>query len=153
MNYLLPQVVIPLLLSAAKALDGHVSEAEELLKHALDLAMPDEMLMPFAEQSEALMPLMRSISGVYPEREMQALLNLCKRQTEGAEAIRLSLHGSPSLLSGRQREVALLLKDGLTIRQIAKRLEISENTVKSTVKAIYDRLGVHTRVELMKTNL
>ncbi|MFA7620985.1 MAG: LuxR C-terminal-related transcriptional regulator [Aminobacteriaceae bacterium] len=153
MNYLLPQVVIPLLLSAAKTLDGRISEAGELLKHALDLAMPDEMLMPFAEQSEALMPLMRSISGVYPERKMQALLNLCKRQTEGAEAIRLSLYDSPSLLSGRQREVALLLKDGLTIRQIAKRLEISENTVKSTVKAIYDRLGVHTRVELMKTNL
>jgi DNA-binding NarL/FixJ family response regulator len=50
-------------------------------------------------------------------------------------------------LSTRQIEVLELLAAGCSNEQIARRLVISTNTVKFHIAAIYDRLGVHTRVE------
>jgi DNA-binding NarL/FixJ family response regulator len=56
--------------------------------------------------------------------------------------------GSPlSQLSPRQREVLALLALGMDNDQIAARLYISRNTVKFHVRTIYERLGVHNRVE------
>jgi DNA-binding NarL/FixJ family response regulator len=56
--------------------------------------------------------------------------------------------GSPlSQLSPRQREVLALLALGMDNDQIATRLYISRNTVKFHVRTIYERLGVHNRVE------
>lgn len=49
------------------------------------------------------------------------------------------------LLTTRQREVAVLLVEGLTTPQIAQRLGCSRPTVRSHVEQIYARLGVHTR--------
>lgn len=50
-------------------------------------------------------------------------------------------------LSPRQREVLQLLSLGMDNDQIAARLYISRNTVKFHVRTIYERLGVHNRVE------
>jgi two-component system, NarL family, response regulator NreC len=50
-------------------------------------------------------------------------------------------------LSSRQLEVLELLASGCSNEQIARRLVISTNTVKFHIAAIYERLGVHTRVE------
>ena len=50
-------------------------------------------------------------------------------------------------LSPRQREVLELLALGMDNDQIASRLFISRNTVKFHVRTIYERLGVHNRVE------
>jgi two-component system, NarL family, response regulator DevR len=56
--------------------------------------------------------------------------------------------GSPlDQLSPRQREVLQLLSLGMDNDQIAARLYISRNTVKFHVRTIYERLGVHNRVE------
>ncbi len=51
----------------------------------------------------------------------------------------------PGALSRREREIAELLADGRTNRQIAARLSISENTVESHVGAILGKLGVNGR--------
>ena len=50
-------------------------------------------------------------------------------------------------LSPRQREVLQLIALGMDNDQIATRLYISRNTVKFHVRTIYERLGVHNRVE------
>ncbi|HWM11237.1 MAG TPA: response regulator transcription factor [Solirubrobacteraceae bacterium] len=56
-------------------------------------------------------------------------------------------NGHTGTLSERQREVLELLAEGLPNDVIAERLFISKNTVKFHVAAIYDRLGVHNRVQ------
>ena len=56
-------------------------------------------------------------------------------------------------LSERQREVLELLGQGLSNAAIARRLFISENTVKFHVAAIYQRLGVSNRVQAMQAFL
>jgi DNA-binding NarL/FixJ family response regulator len=51
-------------------------------------------------------------------------------------------------LTEREREVALLVAGGLSNRQVAARLVISEKTAKNHVQRVLDKLGVHSRTEL-----
>ena len=53
-------------------------------------------------------------------------------------------------LTQREREVALLVADGLRSREVAERLWIASQTVKSHLKTIFDKLGVRNRVELAR---
>jgi len=50
-----------------------------------------------------------------------------------------------SALTDREREVLDLLAQGLTNKEIAEQLVITSNTVKRHLKAIFEKLGVHTR--------
>jgi DNA-binding NarL/FixJ family response regulator len=51
----------------------------------------------------------------------------------------------PVELRPREREIMQFIADGLSNRQIAARLVISEKTVKNHICSIYQRLGVHVR--------
>jgi DNA-binding NarL/FixJ family response regulator len=53
-----------------------------------------------------------------------------------------------ALLTRREEEVVHLVEDGLTNRQIAVKLGLSEHTVRNNLFRIFDKLGVSTRVEL-----
>ncbi|MDQ4059410.1 MAG: response regulator transcription factor [Actinomycetota bacterium] len=50
-------------------------------------------------------------------------------------------------LTARERDVLALLALGLANKQIARRLGISEKTVKTHVTRIFSRIGVHDRVQ------
>ena len=52
-------------------------------------------------------------------------------------------------LSDREYEVLAELVRGRTIATIAEQLVVSENTVKAHTKAIYRKVDVHTREELL----
>jgi len=53
------------------------------------------------------------------------------------------------LLTRRQEQVVTLVCQGLTNREIADQLRLSEHTVKNYLFRIFDRLGVSSRVELV----
>jgi two-component system nitrate/nitrite response regulator NarL len=53
------------------------------------------------------------------------------------------------LLSKRQQDIVRCITEGLTNREIAARLKLSEHTVKNYIFRIFDRLGVSTRVEMV----
>lgn len=50
-----------------------------------------------------------------------------------------------SMLTKRQYSIALLLKEGLTNKEIAKKLSLSEGTVKNYISVIYELLFVSNR--------
>jgi len=52
-------------------------------------------------------------------------------------------------LTEREQEICTLMVEGLTNRQIADRLYISEGTVKNYISNIYDKTGIHDRVKLI----
>jgi two-component system response regulator DesR len=56
----------------------------------------------------------------------------------------------PGPLSGREREVVVLIAAGATNREIAQRLFLSPHTVKEHTSAIYRKLGVRNRAEAVK---
>lgn len=51
-------------------------------------------------------------------------------------------------LSSREREIAQLVALGMSNKEIAKQADITEQTVKTHLKTIYEKVGVHTRLEL-----
>lgn len=56
------------------------------------------------------------------------------------------------LLAGmteREKEICSLLAEGLTNKQIAETLYISEGTVKNYISSIYDKAGIHDRGKLI----
>lgn len=54
-------------------------------------------------------------------------------------------------LTPREEDVVLLVQRGLSTQDIARELTISPNTVKTHLRAIYDKSGFHTRVALIAT--
>ena len=57
---------------------------------------------------------------------------------------------SPGRLSPRELEVARLIADGASNRDAAERLFLSERTVESHVSSIFNKLGIDTRVALVR---
>ncbi|GAB7035710.1 response regulator transcription factor [Streptomyces sp. NPDC021749] len=82
-------------------------------------------------------------------RVMERLRNRGRGQAAEAEAGAEAESASSELarLSPREREVLDLIAEGMTNRQIADRLFLSEKTVKNRVSAILSKLGVGRRVQ------
>jgi len=57
-------------------------------------------------------------------------------------------NGQTTALSRREREVALLVVEGLTNREIASRIFVSERTVEGHVEHIRNKLGCRSRAEV-----
>jgi DNA-binding NarL/FixJ family response regulator len=55
-----------------------------------------------------------------------------------------------AMLSPRELEVARLIAEGLTVRQIGSRLNISPRTVDTHISKLYDKLGVRTRIQAIQ---
>jgi DNA-binding CsgD family transcriptional regulator len=58
--------------------------------------------------------------------------------------------GPYPVLTGRQLEIARLVADDLTNRQIAARLFLSERTVETHVTNILNKLGLSSRVQISR---
>jgi DNA-binding CsgD family transcriptional regulator len=58
--------------------------------------------------------------------------------------------GGPGSLTARERDVARLAASGLSAKEIADRLFVSERTVETHLTRVYAKLGVTTKVELVR---
>jgi non-specific serine/threonine protein kinase len=56
--------------------------------------------------------------------------------------------GQPSILSRRELEVAALIGDGLSNREIAHKLFIAERTVDNHVQHIFNKLNFNSRAQI-----
>ncbi len=88
----------------------------------------------------AIRQIMEGVSVLDP-KVMQRLTALVGRSAPQQQAY--------EEFTDREQEIAALLVEGLTNRQIADRLYISEGTVKNYISAIYDKTGIHDRVKLV----
>jgi DNA-binding CsgD family transcriptional regulator len=57
-------------------------------------------------------------------------------------------YAQPPSLTRREEEVAVLVAQGLTNRQIAAQLVISESTVETHLARIFKKVGLHSRTQL-----
>jgi DNA-binding CsgD family transcriptional regulator/tetratricopeptide (TPR) repeat protein len=64
------------------------------------------------------------------------------------KTIRLPYLHSADDLTGRELEIAVLVTDGLTNKQIAEQLRISGNTVSSHIQRIFTKLNIQSRAQL-----
>ncbi len=118
-------------------------EGYQLLAAARETGIPTIVVSGITETEE--------IERVYSEYSVSAFIE--KRAFDRAAFRRIvaetkQTHQSQSELStltDREHEVLDLLAQGLTNKEIAEKLVITTNTVKRHLKAIFEKLNVHTR--------
>ncbi len=81
-----------------------------------------------------------------PAQIIDALRNplITKEEAEEKEA-----PAGSTKLSKRQKQLVLLLDQGLSNREIAEKLDITEHTVKVHLWRMYQRLGVNSRTQAL----
>jgi two-component system nitrate/nitrite response regulator NarL len=103
-------------------------------------------------RSESLKFLPRCISCVHAgqvwanSRELKYLLDAL---SESMSARGTANASDASILSKREQDVVTGVVDGLSNREIAHRLKLTEHTVKNYLFRIFDKLGVSSRVEVV----
>jgi LuxR family maltose regulon positive regulatory protein len=137
---------------------GETPAALLALDEALALAGPGGHLRLFLDEGPALTELLRdrSTHGTNPEYAAAVLAALESRpardapragRLQGGEALSASL---PEPLTEREREVLRLLAAGQSNAEIARTLYVEVNTVKTHLKRLYGKLGVHSRVQAVR---
>ena len=116
--------------------------------------VPVVVLSASESPARARSALQRGASGFIPKSSRGAVLLSALRLVlaGGIYVPQLVMDGAAAAakaaaLTDRQLEVLRLLARGLTNREIAEVLKISETTVKSHVKALYEALDVTNRTE------
>jgi len=126
------------------------------------------MLLDSSKREFILQAFRAGARGIFSRHESVESLSKCVRSVhEGqiwASSLQMSfaveaLAASPTvravdangldLLSKREMEVVRSLAEGLTNRQIAERLGLSQHTIKNYLFRVFDKLGVSSRVELL----
>lgn len=107
-------------------------------------------VIPAVERSAVRWALLSGADGIVAVAELAATLPVTVRavwagQTAVPSAARAVLETAE--LSFREREVLNLVAAGLTNAQIARRLCLTEHTVKSHVSSVFAKLRVHSRSE------
>jgi DNA-binding NarL/FixJ family response regulator len=81
----------------------------------------------------------RVIDPALDDASVTSLGRFARQAREGSRA--------EAMLSPREMEILLLMGDGLTMQQIARRLGISPRTVETHATNLYRKLDVRTRVQ------
>lgn len=126
------------------------SEAED----AVSLAYQDRLYIPFVENGREFVPLLDGLFSEDDERRQfsDEVKRIYEENRKNLEAVIREEENSPlSILTKREREIALLVSEGKTNIEIAKTLNIAEITVKKSLSNIYSRLGITNRAALVKS--
>jgi LuxR family transcriptional regulator, maltose regulon positive regulatory protein len=143
--------VLQILVLRALALEAQADQTSALstLERALVLAAPEGYLRLFVDEGEPMLGLLRQAytRGIVSDYVATLLVAFGEQQA-------LDLP-PPSPLTGplaeplteREREVLRLLLEGASSREIARRLVLSENTVKRHVYNLCGKLRVQSRAQ------
>jgi LuxR family maltose regulon positive regulatory protein len=133
------------LLASTERQRGRTLQAENAVRRAVAASREEGFVRPFVEAAPQILPPLRVIFAVGPDPYLSQLI---------AEVEHGGPVASPDLtntiiepLTAREREVLGYLSSHLSGRQIAGRIYVSANTVKSHQKAIYRKLGATSRAE------
>ena len=156
---LLPRLAEGYVLRAlASKARGEREEAHVWLDKALAIAEPHGYIRRIIRRGEGVAELLRERQEARPGPFVARLLGAYdanaarraeKQRTQRASGSALS-DAATLALSPREIEVLKLLGDGLTADEIAGRSFVAPSTVRSHVKSVYGKLGVHRRVEALK---
>ena len=104
------------------------------------LALEEDVIQAIVGKHWSLALVVQTLARVAAGRQVRRLVPL---RTEGKQPV------TPHL-TAREREVLALLATGASTTQIRQRLDISEHTVRTHVRSLLSKLGVHSRVEALR---
>jgi LuxR family maltose regulon positive regulatory protein len=132
------------LLTALATADTERRRADDALHHALALAQPAGFERTLVAEGPALWRLLESLPAHGRIADYIAeILETADLVSLGPATV--TQQGMVDPLSERELTVLRYLASRLTCAEIARELYLSVNTVRSHVKAVYRKLGVHSR--------
>jgi len=141
----LPVIEILLLRALALQEQGQQAHARTVLARALEIAEPEGFVRTFVDKGAPVGALLREAAraGIAEGYALQLLNAL----VGPAPIVHVEPARQPLVepLSERELEVLRFLDTHLSAPQIAEELVLSRHTVRTHVKHIYDKLGVHNR--------
>ncbi|HWP98081.1 MAG TPA: LuxR C-terminal-related transcriptional regulator [Syntrophomonadaceae bacterium] len=144
---LLGQVYTYIYIAAAKRQIYRHEEAVASLKQALEIAIPDGLYMPFVENCDFIMEILEQLhrENTY-RKEIGRILELFEDYAMASKKILETYFADKKpKLTERENEISKLVMQGLTNKEISKTLFISENTIKTQLKSIFEKVGVNSR--------
>ena len=134
-----------LLMACAEEQQGRTDKAIDSVRRAVDAAQPEQYIRPFLEHATQIFPLLGRIGASSPSRYLSELTY----QTElMAATTGISTHATVlEPLTERERQVLQYLPSHRTVRQIARLMVVSANTVKTHQKNVYRKIGATSRDE------
>ena len=143
---------IQILICRAAAGDRAFRPAQALadMTQALDEAAQDDLLMPFVENGDLALPLLAQLHGQNIHRAfIDRIQQVAASIRPAMEVVIRGLSGQERpRLSEREAQVATMAAEGRSNREIGQILHISENTVKTLLKNVFEKLGIHSRALL-----
>jgi LuxR family maltose regulon positive regulatory protein len=145
--------------------ESNLAASRADIVRALELAGPEGIVVTFVEQgppmAEALSSLVKqdqlgAVPPAYVERILHAIAGSHSPGTmhpvQPAAPVPAGIEPDAMIepLTERELEVLRLMAEGLKYKEIAERLFISLNTVRSHVKAIYGKLNVNNRTQAIE---
>lgn len=123
------------------------NKAAPALIRALNMARPDNIVLPFAECAVHLLPIFKVLSKEDKNDAFTShVLFICTQYNQRLKNI---LPQKPKL-TVREMEILRLLAEGMTRNEIADKLTISPVTVKTHIQAIYRRLDADGKANAVK---
>lgn len=133
--------------SVAKCNLSGTDTGAAVLEAALNEARADRLVMPFVESAPHIMGMLQLILQSNDRDEyLNHILELCRKYVQ---IIQGQSYHSVSL-SRREIDILSLAAEGLSRKGMAAQLCISEETVKTHFKNIYQKLGVSSKVSAIK---
>lgn len=135
---------------------GNTVRARECLDSAAQKAVPDGFVYLLAVYNWMLQGLSEKlIQEQYPE-QLARFIEIKERFITGFTVLHTNIVADdmPHTLTHREREVALLAAEGLRNSEIARKLVVSENTVRFHLRSVFQKLDIDRRAKLAeKLNL
>lgn len=153
-NFLLPKVYILIFMGLLSQARGAFGEAQKSIDGALAIAMPDKIYMPFAEMGKEIIPLLERALLTQKDLDgVRRILNLTERHMQGIRCINSAIYKNEYKLTPREREISILVQEGMNNQEIADHLFVSIYTVKNTLKKVFTKIGIKKREELRNIKL
>jgi LuxR family maltose regulon positive regulatory protein len=130
---------------------GETSNALDKLAQALTLSQPEEYISMYVDEGPSMARLLyEALSrGVAPAYVQKLLAAFPLKESKEVAAKHMIVTDSEWIdpVSERELEVLHLLSEGLSRQEIASKLFLSPNTVKTHTRNIYSKLGVNNRMQ------
>lgn len=167
-RYILPLIDIYLMSARHYHYCDKHSEAIKHLKKAIELSKREQIILPFLKEGEIVRLLLAELIGLRglnyeSDKFVRKVITAFESSSMLSEGRRAGTHWSSETpekdtavfvdhwnLTNREREVLQLLVRGMNRKEIASELCTSQNTIKTHISHIYEKMNVHSVSELLK---
>ncbi|AXQ27895.1 LuxR family transcriptional regulator [Solimonas sp. K1W22B-7] len=152
------QIKLLVLDALAQRAHGNDNHAHRSLHRALQLAAPGGFVRLFLDEGEKILPLLRdehtALAGDgNPENgSLRAFVTRLLEAAGHHAEVNARPHADVGFqplepLTDRERQILVYLANGVSNKEMARRIFVSENTVKFHLKNIYSKLAVASRLQ------